>query len=64
MLCGVLEKQWPRSLKENVAQSNPRGNWMLDRKYYAGEDENVAAQFGCILQTQMFDSFDMDASPL
>lgn len=37
---------------------------MLDGKYYVGEDENVAAQFGPKLQTQMFDGFDMDTSPL
>lgn len=37
---------------------------MLDGKYYVGEDENVAAQFSHVLQTQMFDSFDMDSSPL
>lgn len=34
-----------------MAQPNPRGNWMLDGKYYIREDENVAAQFVHVLQT-------------
>lgn len=36
---------------------------MLDGECYV-EDENVAAQFGHMLQTQMFDSFDKDPPPL
>lgn len=37
---------------------------MLDGKYYVREEENVAVQFVHMLQTQMFDSFDMDVPPL